>query len=371
MGIVDRSLHKLMRINRIISEGVITPPITPDPPTDPPINPPGDGYILSDFGENAINNHRSGDENHSKHVQAIFNYVVKDFADRCTCYESYKTPILDNKMIGTAEVLKYCKIVNADIIMTPYVGAANWMEGDFEGFVMGINTHYNNDGQFDTPIGDDNNRHDITPNAETFKTHSIAVSARRDTPELFKNSTSEGFGMEFFEDASKEGLAIDFPNKDIDTAFAGLLTEDGTLLYSTQNLYFSQYVEVGELITIRYSSDPSSWVDTNVTEIIDANHIKVSPAVPLLPDMKYGYHKTTLGAFIQGNTQSYAIPVVAGKLKVIKMTTGADWATVRAAARATAKRNPTGIPEIDNTNWDIYRGFGSIQVQAAINYINN
>lgn len=29
------------------------------------------------------------------------------------------------------------------------------------------------------------------------------------------------------------------------------------------------------------------------------------------------------------------------------------------------------IPEIDNSNWDIYRGFGCIDVQAAINYINN
>ena len=47
-----------------------------------------------------------------------------------------------------------------------------------------------------------------------------------------------------------------------------------------------------------------------------------------------------------------------------------DWDTVRAAARATAKRNPTGIPEIDNANWDMYRGFGSIRVNDAIQYIN-
>ena len=53
------------------------------------------------------------------------------------------------------------------------------------------------------------------------------------------------------------------------------------------------------------------------------------------------------------------------------MTTMRDWDTVRAAARATAKRNPTGIAEIDNSNWDMYRGFGCIDVQAAINYINN
>ena len=53
------------------------------------------------------------------------------------------------------------------------------------------------------------------------------------------------------------------------------------------------------------------------------------------------------------------------------MTTNATWPLVRAAARATAKRNTTGIAEIDNTNWDIYRGFGNIQVQDAINYIQS
>jgi hypothetical protein len=63
--------------------------------------------------------------------------------------------------------------------------------------------------------------------------------------------------------------------------------------------------------------------------------------------------------------------LVATKLKVIRLETGADWTTVRLAARATAHRNPTGIPEIDNSNWDMYRGFGSIRVQAAIDYINN
>lgn len=41
------------------------------------------------------------------------------------------------------------------------------------------------------------------------------------------------------------------------------------------------------------------------------------------------------------------------------------------AARATAKRNTTGIAEIDNANWDIYRGFGCIDVQAAIDLINS
>lgn len=78
-----------------------------------------------------------------------------------------------------------------------------------------------------------------------------------------------------------------------------------------------------------------------------------------------------LSTYCGAQQESWAVPLAAGKLKVIKMTTNSDWNTVRVAARATAKRNITNIPEIDNTNWDIYRGFGCIQVNDAIQYINN
>ena len=153
---------------------------------------------------------------------------------------------------------------------------------------------------------------------------------------------------------------------------AEVLTEDGINIISNVHLNFSQYLSVGEVITIRYTSDPNTWETTTVSEIVSGNHIRVSQAVtPITTPSIYGWHDVTLGSFVGGQAQSWAVPLVAGKLKVIKMTTMADWDTVRAAARATAKRNPTGISEIDNTNWDIYRGFGCIDVQAAIAYINN
>ena len=119
-------------------------------------------------------------------------------------------------------------------------------------------------------------------------------------------------------------------------------------------------------------SDPATWQTTVVSEIVSPNHIRVTtPITPITTPSIYGWRDVTLATYCGGQAQSWAVPLVAGKLKVIKMTTMADWDTVRAAARATAKRNPTGIPEIDNANWDIYRGFGCIDVQAAINYINN
>ena len=360
---VCRSLRKMMLINRGRFINHINLPILPTKP-NPIIT-----HQLSDFGENAINNHSLSDISHSNKTQVIFNYVTKNFRDRCNSYESYKTAPY-NGFVN--DELAACKFLKADIVYTPYVNAAKWTNTDNENFILTVGSHYDNDGQGTHTIGENNNRHDITADANTFLSDSIAVSARRDTPELFKNSTSEGFGMEFFEDCSSEVLDPLYPDKDIPTAFAELLSEDGINITSNVHLNFSQYLMVGEAITIRYTGDPNTWETTTVSEIVSGNHIRVSKAItPITVPNIYGWHDVTLGSFIGGQAQSWAVPLAAGKLKVIKMTTMSDWDTVRAAARATAKRNPTGIPEIDNSNWDIYRGFGCIDVQAAINYINN
>lgn len=360
-----------MRINRgrFFNLPHINPPSNTDIPNNPDIPTNPSGYTLADFGENAINNHTGGHEYHSNKVQVIFNYVTKNFRNRCISYESYKTSPY-NGFVN--DELAACKFLKADIVYTPYVDAAKWTNTDNENFILTVGSHYDNDGQGAHIIGTDNNRHDITPNATTFLSDSIAVSARRDTPELFKNSTSEGFGMEFFEDCSPEALDPLYPDRDIPAAFAELLSEDGINLTSNVHLSFSQYVEVGQTITIKYSADPSTWKTTIVSEIVSPNHIRVNtPITPITTSSVYGWRDVTLGTYCGGQAQSWAVPLVAGKLKVIKMTTGADWETVRSAARATAKRNPTGIPEIDNSNWDMYRGFGCIDIQAAINYINN
>lgn len=333
---------------------------------NPPTNPGGN---ITDFGENAINQHNQSDFGHSEKCQVIFNYITKDFRNRCTSYESYKTSPY-NGFVN--DELKACKFLKADIVYTPYVNAAKWTNTDNENFILTVGSHYDNDGHGLHTIGTDNNRHDITPNATTFLSDSIAVSARRDTPELFKNSTSEGFGMEFFEDCSPEALDPYYPDKDVPSAFAELLSNDGIHVTSSVHQNFAVNLIVGEQITIRYTQDENTWQTTTVTDIVDSTNIIVSPPItPITNSGIYGWHNVTIGTFIYGQAESWAVPLVAGKLKVIKMSTGADWDTVRAAARATAKRNLTGIPEIDNTNWDIYRGFGCIQVNDAINYINN
>jgi len=345
----------------LISEPSI--PIIPQPATEVIT------YRLSDFGENAINNHPPGFEYHSEKNQVIFDYVTRNFRNRCTSYQSYKTDAINDSMVTSSDVLKYCKAVKADIIYTPFVNAAYWENGDYKGFVLPVGSHFDNNGQL--PEGIEGNRHDITSGADVFLSGSIAVSARIDTPSTFKGSTSFGYGMEFFEDMSI-ALDADYPNADVQSPLAQITTnEDGTILTSQHNLVFTQYTEVGAKITV-FNTITGVNEDTYIQEFLTDSSIRVSPAItPITADYQYIWNYVKLSTYCGAEQESWAVPLIAGKLKVIKMSTNADWSTVRMAARATAKRNHTGISEIDNANWDMWRGFGIIQVNEAINYINN
>ncbi len=373
---MSKSLKELMTINRFVYYRMnpidchVIDPIIIIPIPIIPIIPPIINYILSDFGENAINNHNLYDSWHSEKNQTIFNYVTKNFRNRCTSIQTYNTNSIGNNMISSDRVLEVSKLVKADIIFTPYVNAAYWGNGNYYGFVLSIASHYDNNGQFLEGI--EGNRHDITISPDIFLTESVAVSARIDTPSTFKNSTSFGYGMEFFEDMSANALNVEYPDKDVPSALAQVTTDiSGTIMTTQHNPNFPANIRIGERITV-YNTAISAHEDTYIQEILSNVSVKVSPAVtPITVDYIYIWNYVTLSEFCGGEQESWAVPLVAAKLKVIKLTTNTNWATVRNAARLTAKRNPTGIPEIDNTNWDMYRGFGCININAAINYINS
>ena len=373
-----KSLKGFMKINRGIYFRKVIPSIDNSngniivvPPSIPIVKP--NLYTAADFGENAINNHTMAVDHqwHSETCQTIFNYITRNYRDRCTCFQTYNTPILNGGLIGPGRLLEEAKDVKADLIFTPYVNAAVWMNSDYSDFVLPFGSHYDNDAT-DGIIGN-GDRHDITSSPKIFLPHSIAIAARRDTPATFRDEiTSFGYGLEFIEDCSPEGLNTDFPYKDIHAAFAELLSNDGITLNSTKHPEFASKLTVGEEIVIKYTSDPLTWETTTITEIISNNSIRVSPSItPISNSNIYGWHYVTLGNYIYGQAQSWAVPIVAAKFKVIKLETGASWEIVREAARQTARRNPTGIPEYDNTDWDIYRGFGCVDMQKAINLINS
>lgn len=357
----NRSLFKLLHINRNsyrLSNSTF--PI-PQP------NPTG-GYSLSDFGENAINSHYPFDSIHSNRCQVIFNYIIKDYLHRCTMFESYKTPEAGNYFVDRHKILEVSAALDADIIITPYVDAASYREYEYYDFVLPVGSHYDNAGSDGN--SNNSNRHDITPNAETLLINSVAVSARRDVYELFESYTSYGYGMEFFEDISHEAMDSIYPNKDIPTALAAVVSADGITFTSTANPGFTKYINIGDEITIRHNDKP--YEVSTVKTINGESSMTLNNALsPISSEGIYAWFNVNLASYCGGQAQSWAVPIVAGKLKIIKMETMKDWDTVRYAARITAKRNPTGVPEIDNVNWDIYRGFGCIDVNAAIQYINN
>ena len=356
----DRSLFKLLRINR--GKYRLSNPTHPLPQPNPT-----DEYSLSDFGENAINNHHISDIIHAGKVSTIFNYVVNEFSNRCTTYMSYDIPSANGGMIDRTNTLLCAAEIDADIIMTPYVNASAYRDYEYYDFVLPVSSHYDNAGSDGNP--NNSNRHDITANAETLLINSVAVSARRDVYELFESHTSYGYGMEFFEDISHEAMDSLYPNKDIPIALAAVTSIDGITFTSTANPGFTQYINIGDEITIRHKDKP--YEVSTVKSINGPSSMTLNDILsPITSNNIYAWFNVNLASYCGGQAQSWAVPLVAGKLKVIKMTTLVDWDTVRAAARATAKRNPTGIPEIDNSNWDIYRGFGCIDVEAAINYIN-
>ena len=325
-------------------------------------------YTKSDFGINTLNIHNSSDGSHSERCAFIFNYIVSKYGYNLPCIQTYKDSAYSS--LNSTTAMSICKTAQADLMFFPYVGAASGMNGNFQGLILNVGSHFDNNGS--DGILDNSDRHDITNNSYTFLDNSVAVSARRDTLEGIEGSTSFGYGMEFFEDCSPEGLDYQFPDKDILEAIAEIKSTDGITIKSTVHPNFANKRTVGDQITIKYSSDPSTWKVTTITEIISGGEIKVSPSItPTENNGIYAWAYMTLGSYLYGQAESWAVPIVAAKLKIIRLKTNADWNTIRIAARNTAKRNILNDDRYDIGNWDIYRGFGSIQIQAAINYINN
>lgn len=66
--------------------------------------------------------------------------------------------------------------------------------------------------------------------------------------------------------------------------------------------------------------------------------------------------------------QSATTAIITAKFRMIKDATGASWDIIRRACRATARKTVGGVYAA-GFPWDMYRGFGVIDVDAAIDYI--
>ena len=361
---MDMSIKKLLCINRgIIPNNHLIYPINNDDGESEIVDVV---YTSDSFGINVINSHFSIHDTHSSKCNFIFDKILSD--NSVICYESRNTNELGNTLVSFLNVYKPASSVKADMVFMPYVNGASYLNMSKSEYVLCIGSHYDNDSTDGKLHNGD--RHDITDSPSKFLQYSIAVAARRDTPSEWNSDvTSYGYGVEFFEDCSPEALDIDYPDENIEIAAAEVTTDStGTIITTSVHLGFANYFNIGDYVNLHYSTN----VKSQILEIIDGNTIRVDSTIAGITESGvYLFGYGTLANYIGQQAQSWAVPIVAAKLKKIQLATGASWSIIRNAARLTARRNPTGIPEIDNSNWDMYRGFGSIDVEASINYINN
>lgn len=192
--------------------------------------------------------------------------------------------------------------------------------------------------------------------------------------------TSYGYGMEFFEDFNTWiGL---YPLPNLWLYFAQVFTYDteglftqygsGTILYSTANREWGGLFDINDKIKF------DDGIELTVTEIIADNAIRIQEVItPILKNdatnpypLRLEIHYSVSLIWGISHQQSPVTAVVAAKLKNIQQETNVSWQLIREAARATAKKT-VGGSYLAGQTWDMYRGFGQIQVDDAIQYIKD
>lgn len=212
-----------------------------------------------------------------------------------------------------------------------------------------------------------------TVNAETTQVHSNAmVNTFTEAYDI-----NNGFPNQIYKDTYPNILNF----KEKDKVNAEILNTNCDIIFSAEPLFFSGlrsfYTE--SLITLPVGSNSLARIDlTSHIDEFPKNYIAVTSRAetdndgtdPLGTSYGFGteFNEPTLSADLTGqgltdwpgsqeHQQSPATAIVAGKLKKIKDETGASWDIVRLAARQTAS---------NAGSYNIYRGFGVIDVNAAI-----
>ena len=307
-------------------------------------------YNSLDFvhGENIILDEDSAF--HSNCGKITFNTIYSAFSG--TLIESVLDPLTNYNQVNPAYTATYLKINNANIITKPYANGAVSEEVGSNPDVLTVASHYDNVFV----------RHDITSDANTFLSNTIAVGSRPDDITSTTGCTTYGFGLEFFELANNVNMSAEYPQKVADIVLGFNARTSGNVV-TVANATLSINFKVGDTVIIGQTNG-----ERRVITAMTATTLTVNSAFSTnyTTDQWYSIWgdigqlwKADLTSTIYA--QSPVCTMVAAKLKHIKMDTGASWSIVRQAARATASNH--GV-------WDMYRGFGKIDVTAAINWIN-
>lgn len=312
------------------------------------------------IGTNVIFDENSGQISHSKAGVKTFNAVYPDFGGNKI--EAIKDELTNHDSVNYLFTPTYARIKHANIIGRPYLDGSSMENIGSNADILTIASHYDNTFA----------RRDITANSTTFIQNVIAVGSCGDGEPDPLTWTSFGNGLEFSEKGNNLGLNAAYPNvtfkRDLGWgAVNGTTYTDATPTRNFNNIF---ELEIGSKIYIGiYNSEDDFRLQERTVISLNENIIEVDePFDALTPGENYLYidaHIGTVWQPVADNQKYYQSPVtsiVMAKFRKIQDETGASWHICRMAARATASNN--GI-------WDMYRGFGVIDTEAAIQWIKD
>jgi len=304
------------------------------------------------LGENVVLDESNA--SHSNTSKITFNAIFSAFSG--SVIESVLDPLTNYSHVADQFTPTYLTVKNANLISCPYASSARSEESGSNSDVLTVVSHYDNPFQ----------RIDITNSASIFLKNTICVGSRPDDITSTIGCTSYGYGMEFFEKGNNTDMSHDYPAKIADVTIGNTARTSGKVVSESSGAQdFSTIFRPNDIIIV--NGERKTVVSVTVlTVTVDSNFSQ-----NYTTDKSYGIF-ADLGQLWQNrftNTvyaQSPVCAMVSAKLKHIKQSTGTNWSIVRKAARATAtKDNGVTIG-----SWDMYRGFGIIDVDAAIAYIN-
>lgn len=332
----------------------------------------GTNYDLrSKIGRNIVLDHGTGT---GYHARVMAEFLRASYPDLFTQHNvniirSDTDPLTLGDVSERYEP-KYAELRKADLFVRPYVGGASSENIGSNPNILKVGAHYGNVFA----------RRNITPDENTFLANAIAVAARVDDTTT-QAGTSYGFGLEFFEDWTN--MNDEFPDANYYAAFAQVnSSEDLKWLTSTDhpnfiinNSYREPAFVVGKKIYVHYSTDNIfECTIKSLDKTPDANKIEINETLPqVIPSGRYAYMYSTFTQQQGGHQeQSPTCSAVAAKFKKIQLLTNVSWQLIREAARMTASNSTyeeEGGKKIWTTHWDMYRGFGKVRPDLAVEYI--
>ena len=330
------------------------------------------------IGENVIQEESQGNEYHSNAGKQAFLSVFPTFESLgLNVIESCKDLVANRNMISSNFEPKYSELRKANLYITPYASGAIEENRSSNPEILKVSAHgYNTF-----------NRVNITNDPTKFLQGAIAVGACDDSDVIDSTTgTTYGYGLEFFEDYRT--WEAEYPNSAwLAKAFSSTFDNTRKIMTRTAEAKSGflnwRNLKVGDVFRLGTShTDASKYVEAEIASIDSDTQITFKDAVPALPEGVYIYHNCGPGVLwrpylfmnhptdteLYPHQQSPVCAVIGAKLKKIKLLSGLGWQVVREAAVATAKKTVGGVFGIHP--WDMYRGFGIIQVDDAIAWIN-